>query len=198
MAKLKHIVIISPNCLIGTGLKAIITEYFSYKEIFIASGYEDYIQEEAQNTPDLIFMPADLYVLHRHFQDISEKIVVFIDKEYANINSNSSLLFLDISQSVSEIVDNLNQIFQLMQKVQEKKETEVLSKREIDVLKLVALGLMSKQIADKLSISLNTVISHRKNITRKLGINTVSGLTVYALLNGLISADEMEKIAHNN
>lgn len=198
MAKLKHIVIISPNCLIGTGLKAIITEYFSYKEIFIASGYKDYLQEEAQNTPDLIFMPADLYVLQRHFQDISEKIVVFIDKEYANINSNSSLLFLDISQSVSEIVDNLNQIFQLMQKVQEKKETEVLSKREIDVLKLVALGLMSKQIADKLSISLNTVISHRKNITRKLGINTVSGLTVYALLNGLISADEMEKIAHNN
>lgn len=198
MAKLKHIVIISPNCLIGTGLKAIITEYFSYKEIFIASGYKDYIQEEAQNTPDLIFMPADLYVLHCHFQDISEKIVVFIDREYANIDSNSSLLFLDISQSVSEIVDNLNHIFQLMQKVQEKKETEVLSKREIDVLKLVALGLMSKQIADKLSISLNTVISHRKNITRKLGINTVSGLTVYALLNGLISADEMEKIAHNN
>jgi DNA-binding NarL/FixJ family response regulator len=65
---------------------------------------------------------------------------------------------------------------------------EGLSSREIDVLKLVACGFLNKQIADKLYISMHTVISHRKNITRKLQIKTVAGLTIYALLNGLISS----------
>ncbi len=63
-----------------------------------------------------------------------------------------------------------------------------LSGRELEVLRLVARGFLNKQIADQLSISLHTVISHRKNITRKLQIKTVAGLTMYAILNGLISA----------
>lgn len=67
---------------------------------------------------------------------------------------------------------------------------ENLSRRELEVLKLVAQGLMNKQIADRLSISMHTVISHRKNITSKLGIKTIPGLTMYALLNGLITVKE--------
>jgi DNA-binding CsgD family transcriptional regulator len=67
-----------------------------------------------------------------------------------------------------------------------------LSQRELDVLRLVALGLLNKEVADKLSISLNTVLSHRKNITAKLGIKTVSGLIFYCITHGNISADEIE------
>ena len=67
-------------------------------------------------------------------------------------------------------------------------EQEGLSQREMEVLQLVACGFINKEIADKLYISLHTVISHRKNITRKLQIKTVAGLTIYALLNGLISS----------
>jgi regulator of cell morphogenesis and NO signaling len=67
---------------------------------------------------------------------------------------------------------------------------EGLTKRELEVLQLVACGYLNKQIADQLSISLHTVISHRKNITRKLQIKTVAGLTVYALLNGFISSKQ--------
>ena len=68
----------------------------------------------------------------------------------------------------------------------------VISERELDVLKLVALGCINKEIADKLNISLNTVLSHRKNITSKLGIKTVSGLTFYCLSHGYISPDSIE------
>ena len=68
---------------------------------------------------------------------------------------------------------------------------EGLTSREVEVLQLVACGFLNKQIADKLSISLHTVISHRKNITRKLQIKTVAGLTIYALLNGLISSKDI-------
>lgn len=66
-----------------------------------------------------------------------------------------------------------------------------LSEREIEILKYVALGLSNKEIAEKNFISPHTVITHRKNITRKLGIKTVSGLTIYAILNKIIGMDEM-------
>jgi DNA-binding CsgD family transcriptional regulator len=62
-----------------------------------------------------------------------------------------------------------------------------LTQRETEVLKLVARGSSNKEIADELSISLHTVISHRKNICRKLEIKTIPGLTLYALINNLIS-----------
>lgn len=58
------------------------------------------------------------------------------------------------------------------------------------MLQLVAKGITNKEIADKLNISLNTVLTHRKNITTKLGIKTVSGLTFYAIMNGLLSGEE--------
>jgi DNA-binding NarL/FixJ family response regulator len=61
-----------------------------------------------------------------------------------------------------------------------------LTKRETDVLVLIARGLMNKEIAERLNISVHTVISHRKNITRKTNIKSVAGLAMYALMNNLI------------
>ena len=67
-----------------------------------------------------------------------------------------------------------------------RQEGEELSEREKEILVSVAKGMLNKEIADQYNISIHTVISHRKNITRKTGIKTVAGLTVYALLNNLI------------
>ena len=61
-----------------------------------------------------------------------------------------------------------------------------LSRRETDVLVLVARGMTNKEIADALNVSIHTVISHRKNIMHKTGIKSVAGLTVYAILHNLI------------
>ena len=66
-----------------------------------------------------------------------------------------------------------------------------LSAREIEVLVLITRGFINKEIADRLNISLTTVISHRKNITEKLGIKSVSGLTIYAVMNGYVKADSI-------
>jgi DNA-binding NarL/FixJ family response regulator len=66
-----------------------------------------------------------------------------------------------------------------------------LSAREIEVLVLITKGFINKEIADKLNISLTTVITHRKNITEKLGIKSVSGLTIYAVMNGYVEADRI-------
>ena len=71
-------------------------------------------------------------------------------------------------------------------------EGEVLSAREKEILVCVAKGMLNKEIADAENISIHTVITHRKNITRKTGIKTVAGLTVYALLNNLIDINTIE------
>ena len=69
---------------------------------------------------------------------------------------------------------------------------EELSEREKEILVSVARGLLNKEIADLHNISINTVITHRKNITRKIGIKTVAGLTAYAILNDLIDINTIE------
>ena len=73
-----------------------------------------------------------------------------------------------------------------------KSEGEDLSAREKEILVCVAKGMLNKEIADYYNISIYTVITHRKNITRKTGIKTVAGLTVYALLNNLIDYSSIE------
>ncbi|MBQ8022249.1 MAG: response regulator transcription factor [Bacteroidales bacterium] len=73
-----------------------------------------------------------------------------------------------------------------------KSEGEELSDREKEILVCVAKGMLNKEIADQFNFSIYTVITHRKNITRKTGIKTVAGLTVYALLNNLIDVNSFE------
>lgn len=68
-------------------------------------------------------------------------------------------------------------------------QQEALTERETDVLKLLVSGNANKEIADKLNISTHTVISHRKNISQKTGIKSVSGLTIYAVINNIIKLD---------
>lgn len=63
---------------------------------------------------------------------------------------------------------------------------EALSTREIEIVREIAMGLSNKEIADKLCLSTHTVMSHRKNIARKLDIHSTAGLTIYAVVNGVI------------
>lgn len=72
-------------------------------------------------------------------------------------------------------------------------ESAAISQRELDVVRLVALGKSNRDIAEELFISIHTVISHRKNITSKLGIKSVSGLTIYAVINKLIGTDDFNR-----
>lgn len=66
-----------------------------------------------------------------------------------------------------------------------------LSERECDIVRCVVRGMANKEIAAQLFISLNTVLTHRKNISRKLNIHSVAGLTIYAIAAGLVSLEEV-------
>lgn len=67
-----------------------------------------------------------------------------------------------------------------------------LSEREKEVIREVVKGLSNKEIAENMFISVNTVMTHRRNISRKLNIHSPAGLTIYAIVNGLVKLDEIE------
>ena len=96
---------------------------------------------------------------------------------------------IEINDTRSKVISKMNEFAR--SETSKNLDDVELSKRETDVLVAVAKGMMNKEIADQMNISIHTVISHRKNITRKTGIKSVSGLTVYALLNSLIDEKEL-------
>ena len=78
---------------------------------------------------------------------------------------------------------------------EEKRTEDALSDREREIVHCVVCGMSNKQIAEKLFISLNTVLTHRKNIARKLNIHSVAGLTIYAIVNKIVNIDELQQKA---
>ncbi len=184
----KNVLIVSPNQLQAIGLKSILYEYFSPKEVDIQSEFDNSLNK---HLAEYIFLSSDIYLAHqKKLQAITRKLVILTEFEQDEESfENPAMLNTTLSQT--ELVDKLETIFKKNAGKSEDDQNEKLSLREIEVLVLVARGFINKQIADKLSISLHTVMSHRKNITRKLGIKTVSGLTMYALLNGLIQPKDV-------
>ncbi len=109
----------------------------------------------------------------------ADSVVLSAFDEIVNINDSPD----KIITSIEKLLKSDHQISGHFQ------NQENLSERENDVLKLLVTGNANKEIADKLNISIHTVISHRKNISQKTGIKSVSGLTIYAVVNNIISID---------
>jgi regulator of cell morphogenesis and NO signaling len=86
----------------------------------------------------------------------------------------------DITKNISDMVLGAGQ------------NADALSDREKDVIVALVQGMANKEIADHLCISINTVITHRRNIARKLQIHSPAGLTIYAILNGLVDISSVK------
>lgn len=71
-------------------------------------------------------------------------------------------------------------------------DQEELSDREREILISVVKGMSNKEIAEHHNISIHTAITHRRNITRKLKVHSVSGLTIYAIINNLVDISEIQ------
>jgi DNA-binding CsgD family transcriptional regulator len=92
---------------------------------------------------------------------------------------------LSVTATLEQITHKIGQI----NPASEKSQHDDLTDREIEVLKQMVKGFANKEIADTLNISIHTVISHRKNITEKTGIKSLSGLTIYAITKKIIPLD---------
>ncbi len=188
------ILISTKHYLIGKGIEAVLKDIPGNDNSLISYEVDKLLDLVLNYTPNIIIGDIDIYpkiepYLQKH-NDV--RWIVLAEKtpivsKYMNVSD--VLLYNANEEQVRKI---LKQNIAMSTKVAtNQNKTNVLSEREEIVLREVALGKTNKEIADNLCISAHTVITHRKNITRKLGIKTVSGLTVYAMLNNLIQIDEI-------
>lgn len=198
--KRRRVAIITPSALIASGMKAILGE--SGNEFEICGTFEE-PSHFAERAPlleaDLILIdPAVIdfqkrLALHGLFENVPEAALVAI--VYGFIEPETLKQYhgaIHIYDDGHKIVRKLRQaIDDRSAETENSKDNYELTDRESEILISVAKGMTNKEIADEHHISVHTVISHRKNITRKTGIKTVSGLTVYALLKNLIDQSEI-------
>jgi DNA-binding CsgD family transcriptional regulator len=189
MRKTKQIAVILDDTLQAIALQSLLTDYFPPVATACFPSFSHFMENEGDF--DYYFTKADTFLLNTNFFLPRRARTVVITPGRTE-SASAGYNYLHTGASGEIIIEQLQQFFSTEESntnlIERNKD---LSAREIDVLKLVAQGNINKDIADKLNISLNTVLTHRKNITAKLGIKTVSGLTFYAIMNGLISADLM-------
>lgn len=194
MDKCKYI-IAEDTFLLREGLKSILNSYpnVSLQE----EGEVDHILENAKHFEEaqLLFVNIDhlsttnflkLKHLSKHF---TIKLIALSAEDNFSLDKitfTTEISFSESKESVTEKLDSL-----IKPNIKDSENTN-LSDREKNILKHIAQGCTNNEIAEKLFISSHTVMTHRKNITRKLGIKTVSGLTVYALLNNIVHLDELQ------
>ncbi len=196
MGDLRTVVIIEKNLLIQAGLESIISELPRLVILGFFTGDEPNLNVLlAKQNPDILFLNPqclDLPVasfLNQIKHKINPLIFGLLDDEVSESLKSPFADRLMFSDNKQQIQHKIRERCGLDNEAPEKEQ--VLSAREVTILKHVVLGLTNQEIADKLFLSVHTVTTHRKNINKKLGIKTVSGLMVYALMNQLVSMEEL-------
>ena len=175
-----RVAIIMRNTLEALGIKHVLEEAFSISpQVFSALGQ---VPDVGSDLFDFYFTSPELFVKHLDFFLPRRQKVITVTSSPRDDEAN----VLCANDDESTIIDSINAWFANIERNAADHQDE-LSQREIDVLRLIASGMINKEIAESLGISINTVLTHRKNITNKLGIRSVSGLTFYAMMNGIIA-----------
>lgn len=188
------VIIAEPSYLMKRGISALIGDIVQAEIVFIddtqeLNHYLDTNVVEAVLINDQIF--KEIADPELFFDLKAETSYILLSDNPENLREKRKFdAVLNRNASKDEIVPVIESILKTENHETDQTDT-LLSSREQDVLKQVAMGYTNQEIADHLHISRHTVISHRKNITSKLGIKTVSGLTVYAVLNDLIPKDQI-------
>lgn len=191
------IAIVDGNTLSAMGLKSLLGTLAPSALIEVYGSFNEL--ESAQKSGKMIvhYFVADKIVFEHSsfFLPLSRRTIVLVCG--ATFIPDTRYMILDISQPEKELIKSILRIYDRGHSHSAnmpdhmKYSESLLSRREKEVLRMVVMGFLNKEIADKFSISITTVISHRKNITRKLEIKSLSGLTIYAVTSGLIRLEEI-------
>lgn len=188
-----RIVLIEPSEIVAAGIAAIIGRNPEFTVVKTLSNIS-YFNSSGNNADIIIVNPA--VVDYNDRLDIRSCLGAGDAVVVALTHSNYEENVLRQYDECIGIYDNGSRITQKLKSAMEEKsqapksDINELSGRERDILTAVAKGLTNKEIADEFNISIYTVISHRRNISQKLGINSIPGLTVYAIMNKLIDMSD--------
>lgn len=190
------IAIIDRNTLGATALRNILWNTFSNVEVHLYNSMDSFIRDSNRHfihffiESDILFRHIDEFITLRKQTTV---LSMGRNRRFAEEGFN----ILDITMSEAEITDRLLHI-QLISRFEDPQEIkrnkgigETLSSREKEVLKLMIKGLINKEIAQQLEISVTTVIFHRNNICEKLQTRSIGKLTIFAVLSGIIDINEI-------
>jgi len=185
--------------LLQLGLKALIEEIDPNTRVELISSDDDAVQAFCKSGSDIIVVDSRIYAKMEPLRicgnvDLSDvEFIVIGQEDIDDIGLPDEVGFISAKWPIGLLRD------QLTKHVNSRKESlgdngsEEVTARERDIIRDIALGFSSKEIADKNFISPHTVVTHRKNISRKLGIKSISGLTIYAIVNKLISLEDVKE-----
>lgn len=199
MASRKHyrIVLIEPSPIITAGLQELVKGEREFEVIAVFADCCHSAEHINDLRPDLIILnPLIVDFKYRHcVKDLFFGNVPLVALVYQYVEPEMLKHYravIDIEDERAKIVRKLRQVMETVTPRQEVAEGNELSEREKEILVSVAKGMINKEIAEQHHISIHTVISHRKNISRKTGIKSVAGLTVFAILNNLLDINDVE------
>ena len=195
----QRIIIIEPSTIVFAGLQSIIERMHIAESIYHVTELDTITPKLAQLRADIIIVNTAVFGFHKNlsiksiFKDCTHASIIAFVSQYSDSQ------FLKQFDDIIDIYDDAQTISAQIRHIIEQDtiditetDTTELSEREQEVLIAVVKGLINKEIASTLNISIHTVMSHRKNITRKTGIKSISGLTVYALFNNLIKQEDVQ------
>jgi DNA-binding NarL/FixJ family response regulator len=201
-----RVAIIEPSPVIRLGMKKILEENARFTVTGVYCDLQSFKDTKKDQFFDMILVNPTTIHFHRPFSvknifsDYPDTIIAAIHYEY--VDSETLAGFdgvLNIYDDEAKMMRKLQQMTNAIgNRNNDKTENVDLSDREKEILISVAKGLTNKEIADKHFISIHTVVSHRKNISRKTGIKTVAGLTLYATFNNLISQEDLQNYELRN
>ncbi len=197
MAGVVNIVLIENTFLLRAGMESLVQEIPGMLIVEVFDGSEKNLFEKIKNKkPDTVIINPNALVnnflnLMTKLQNEKDiKLIGLINNDCSEKISSRFAFNLPLTESKHNLLQQLRVIFGKGKSVEDRQKG-LLSKRELDVIKEVVKGNTNQEIADKLFLSIHTVMTHRKNSTKKLGIKTVSGLMVYALMNNIVEIGEM-------
>ena len=191
------VAIIDPNTLSMVGLKGMLQ---TVMPIMTVDCYGSFSELEA-NQPDQYFhyfVAMNVVLEHKAFflDQRKKTIVLTLSRETTSQLSEFHSLCINVPEE--ELVRSLLMLEQHahghgqnLPQMPKALQRKILSDREIEVMSLIVQGYINKEIADKLNISLSTVITHRKNIMDKLGLRSVSALTIYAVTHNYVDINSI-------
>jgi len=193
-----HIAILEPSRIISEGLQTVLYQSDLDCRIHRTETLEEFTELlESVSVDILIANPI-------HFVN-REKEVRKIRKQYPSLSVagidygiiQKQSMLTDLSFTLYDSPEHiLHSLMKLQEKSrsteQEKEEDDNLTPREIEVLTGLVNGMINKEIAQQLHISIHTVVRHRKNITLKTGIRSQSGLTIYAISKKIVSIEDID------
>ena len=193
----KHrVAIIEPSPIIAEGLASLIAGCGEFEVLCVVETLRAFTERAASRQVELVVVGSQVVCsLNQPLRTVVPEL-----QGVAMVLLATTVCGDDVLRQVDGVVNIYDDQSQLQRKLRAALEQDQansysdshdLSERELDVLILVAKGMANKEIADRLNISIHTVMSHRKNITHKTGIKSVAGLTVYALLNNLLDQNDV-------